>query len=138
MTNTKNGCDYLSSSALSYYGTSQKIYEASISTTNKRGDIDELWAGHLSSSRTYSLLLHTPNKELQPNEHHENSHIYNVLSIVWGPGIRNRSLYFNPKICLNAKVNVSLQWQAQLIIFFFDVLCASNKNQVSKVEMISN
>ena len=36
ITNIKYGCDYLSSSALSYYGASHKIYKASTSTTNKR------------------------------------------------------------------------------------------------------
>ena len=42
ITNIKYGCDYLSSSALSYYGASHKIYKASTSTTSKRGAIDEL------------------------------------------------------------------------------------------------
>ena len=86
MTNTKNGCDYLSSSALSYYGASHKIYKASTSTTNKR------WYWWLMSRSHIVLRIYFSTyliKNHQPIEHHANSRIYNLLCIVWGLGMRN-------------------------------------------------
>ena len=117
------------------WGITQNILNINIHNKQERC----YWWIMSKSHISFWEFLHTPNENYQPIKHHANSHIYNVLCIVWGLGIRNRCLYFNHKTCLNTRFKVSLQCNGRLVIFFSpNILHASNKNQISKVEMISN